>query len=301
MGNPMLRPLFFQGPGPDTEALNAGSPADDVRLHAPRLQQAAARIAALRGLDEAADHASAVVRAFLPDVLYLRPGEPARFEPGAGNGRALHDDAFGIALSVVNGGPLGGSVSPHPVVADFPHLAPAGTDDLPALLELFGLRQPAPEPVPAASSRPLAIREARPVDRAVLPDIWLRSVRATHTFLTEDEIQALLPFVREELSGDELELWVLADDGDSAVGFMGLADAKVEALFLDPDQRRRGGGRALIDHAQRLRGTLSVDVNEQNPEAIRFYEAVGFETVSRSPVDDAGRPYPVLRMRQRAA
>jgi hypothetical protein len=142
MGNPMLRPLFFGAPGPDAESLNAGSPADDVRLHAERLRQAAATIAGLRGSEDLG-HAAAVARAFLPDVLYVRPGQAARYEPGAGNGRGLHDDAFGIALSLVHGGPLGGTPSPHPVVAAFPHLPPSDHQDRPALMDLFGLRRPA--------------------------------------------------------------------------------------------------------------------------------------------------------------
>lgn len=139
MGGPMLRPLFFT-PGPDTEALNAGSPADDVRLHGDRLLEAAAKLALQRGGVDAAEHAATVASAFLPDVLRFRPGQPARYEPGSGNGRGLHDDAFGAAVSAFNGSSLGRSASPHPVVADFPHLAAAGDDDLVPLLELFGIR-----------------------------------------------------------------------------------------------------------------------------------------------------------------
>ena len=144
----------------------------------------------------------------------------------------------------------------------------------------------------------MAIREAVAADRDELVDIWLRSVRATHTFLTQDDIHALLPLVREELGGEELELWVLTDGDGRSIGFMGLSAATVEALFLDPDHRRRGGGRMLLEHARQRYGPLTVDVNEQNPEAVRFYEALGFAIVSRSPVDDAGRPFPVLHMRQ---
>ena len=141
MGNPMLRPLFFGTPGPDTESLNAGSPADDVLLHRPRIEQAVARIASLRRLPDAAGHASTVTRAFLPDVLYLQPGQPARYQPGAGNGRGLLDDAFGIALSLFHGSALGNTTSPHRDVPEFPHLAPADRRDLPALMDLFGLRR----------------------------------------------------------------------------------------------------------------------------------------------------------------
>ena len=145
----------------------------------------------------------------------------------------------------------------------------------------------------------MTIREAVPGDGDTLVAIWLRSVRATHTFLTEDDIQSLLPFVREELgTPSELELWVLCDDAGEAIGFTGLVGADVAALFLDPSHRRRGGGRMLVDHAARLKGALTVDVNEQNPEAVRFYEVLGFEPVGRSAVDDAGRPFPILHMKQ---
>jgi putative acetyltransferase len=145
----------------------------------------------------------------------------------------------------------------------------------------------------------MTIREALPSDRETLVTIWLRSVRATHTLLSEDDIQSLLPFVREELRGQSgLELWILVADASAVIGFLGLSGSDVAALFLDPDYLRRGGGRMLLAHARRLKGALSVDVNEQNPEAVRFYESSGFETVGRSPVDDAGRPFPILHMRQ---
>jgi len=144
----------------------------------------------------------------------------------------------------------------------------------------------------------MMIRQASPADRDELVDIWLRSVRETHGFLKETDIHALLPLVRQELGGNDLEIWVLTSQEGRSIGFMGLSGAKVEALFLDPDHRRRGGGRLLLDHARRRRGALSVDVNEQNPEAVRFYEALGFTIMDRSPVDDAGRPFPVLHMQQ---
>ena len=38
-------------------------------------------------------------------------------------------------------------------------------------------------------------------------------------------------------------------------------------------------------------------MNEQNPQAAGFYEHMGFVVEGRSPVDDAGRPFPLLHMR----
>ncbi len=138
------------------------------------------------------------------------------------------------------------------------------------------------------------IRAATPDDRDTLTELWLRSVRATHTFLTEDDIQRLLPLVRNEALA-ALEVWVLEKDG-RPVGFSGLAGNKLEGLFLDPAHIGRGGGRRLVEHARRLKGPLTVDVNEQNPTAVQFYLALGFRVVGRSPVDTGGRPFPLIHM-----
>ena len=141
------------------------------------------------------------------------------------------------------------------------------------------------------------IRRGMPADLDALLDIWLRSVRATHTFLSEDDIQFLLPLVRDCLTSGELEVWVLCSETGALMGFMGLSRSKMEALFLAPEFHRRGGGRRLVRHAQELRGELTVDVNEQNPAACRFYEACGFVVEGRSELDSTGRPFPLLHMR----
>lgn len=79
---------------------------------------------------------------------------------------------------------------------------------------------------------------------------------------------------------------------------MGLAGDDIAALFLEPARRGQGGGSRLVAHAQGLRaGHLTVDVNEQNPAARGFYEALGFIVVGRSPLDD-GRRFPLLHMRR---
>lgn len=141
------------------------------------------------------------------------------------------------------------------------------------------------------------IRRSVPTDREALVDIWLRSVQATHSFLTEQDIQSLLPPTRAYLTSDEPELWVLCSNTEEVMGFMGLSEGKIDALFLAPEFQGRGGGRQLVQYAQQLQGNLTVDVNEQNPAARRFYEACGFVVEGRSELDDAGRPFPILYMR----
>jgi len=145
-------------------------------------------------------------------------------------------------------------------------------------------------------SKNLTIRAAQPSDYSRLVDIWLASVRATHTFLSEQEIQELLPLVKEQAL-PALELWVLLS-GEEIIGFAGLSDNNLEALFLHPAHFGKGGGKMLVNHARQLKGSLVVDVNEQNPDAVKFYESVGFEIVGRSETDSGGRPYPILHMKE---
>lgn len=51
------------------------------------------------------------------------------------------------------------------------------------------------------------------------------------------------------------------------------------------------------NHAGKL-PAIAVDVNEQNPSAVRFYERMGFRTFRRDSTDDQGNPFPILRMKR---
>lgn len=142
----------------------------------------------------------------------------------------------------------------------------------------------------------MIIRQATNADHPLLLDIWLRSVRATHHFLQESDITALLPQLRD-IYLPAVELWVAVDAQDRPLGFIGLNEKHVEMLFIEPDLRGKGIGRALLDHARRSRNEISVDVNEQNPEAVGFYLHYGFVQTGRSPLDGEGRPFPLLHLK----
>jgi putative acetyltransferase len=52
----------------------------------------------------------------------------------------------------------------------------------------------------------------------------------------------------------------------------------------------------LLKYAIEKLGANTVDVNKQNPLAVGFYQHMGFVITSRSPLDDMGKPFPILHM-----
>jgi hypothetical protein len=141
IGQAMLRPLFFNSPDAESETLNAGAPSTDKDAHGKRIRRIASTAARLAGLPDPDAHAEQVEMAFLPDVVSYQPGQPAAFEPGGGNGRALDDDAFDIAVAVLAGSELGDASVPRPATPEFPYLSAPQPAELPALADLFGLRE----------------------------------------------------------------------------------------------------------------------------------------------------------------
>jgi hypothetical protein len=142
IGQAMLRPLFFNPPDTEAEldALNAGAPATDRDAHGQRVGRIAATAARLAGLPDPEGHAARVAAAFLPDVVGYRPGRPARFYPGDGNGRALGDDAYDIAVAVLVGSTLGNAAAPRQATPAFPFLSAPQPAELPPLADY--LRSP---------------------------------------------------------------------------------------------------------------------------------------------------------------
>lgn len=86
------------------------------------------------------------------------------------------------------------------------------------------------------------------------------------------------------------------DKTGAILGFIGVHETKVEMLFLLAQERRKGIGKLLLNYAIDHLDAVSVDVNEQNPQAVGFYLSMGFQCVSRSPIDDMGKPFPILHM-----
>ena len=128
-----------------------------------------------------------------------------------------------------------------------------------------------------------------------LVDLWEASVRASHDFLSEEDIQYFKPLILNTYL-DAVDLRCIRDEERRILGFSGVAEHNLEMLFIRPDQRAKGIGKALLKYAIREQEVRKVDVNEQNPKALAFYEHCGFTVQSRSEQDGSGKPYPILHM-----
>lgn len=128
-----------------------------------------------------------------------------------------------------------------------------------------------------------------------LVSLWEASVRSTHDFLMERDIDGLRPFVRMALESIPL-LWGMADRTGRWVAFMGIDGGKLEMLFVHPAVQGLGFGRRLAGMAVHDQGVRFVDVNEQNPKAAGFYQRLGFSVCGRSETDGQGNPFPLLHL-----
>ena len=126
--------------------------------------------------------------------------------------------------------------------------------------------------------------------------IWEESVRATHLFLSDAQIQQIKESVPQAL-GSVSHLIVAERERDVPIAFMGVEQNRLEMLFLSPSERGRGLGRKLLEYGIQNYDVLELTVNEQNPQAAGFYKHLGFETYMRTDCDEEGRPYPLLYMR----
>lgn len=125
--------------------------------------------------------------------------------------------------------------------------------------------------------------------------VWEQSVIATHDFLTPTDFTEIKELV-QTINFYHFQVYCLTEN-DFVIGFIGVADKKIEMLFLDPKYFGQGLGKILMNFAISELAADKVDVNEQNIKAVNFYKKFGFEIIERTEKDDQGRNYPLLRMK----
>jgi diamine N-acetyltransferase len=147
----------------------------------------------------------------------------------------------------------------------------------------------------------VSVRPARPEDLAVLAQLLDQVVLLHHTedpsqFRGPEEAQHTL-YLEERFQDPDAGVFIAEDQGVPAgVAVTVIRDAPpflnpsrfvfLENLAVAAQFRRTGVGRQLVEAAilwARARDMHELDLNvyEFNQNAIRFYEAIGFRTVSR--------------------
>lgn len=132
-----------------------------------------------------------------------------------------------------------------------------------------------------------------------LIEIWEVSVRATHHFLSENDIAFYKPIVRKYALPDVELYGIIADktkQNQKILGFIGISKDKAEMLFLRPECRHQGLGRRLVEFAMNEHKIYKIDVNEENPDALGFYQHLGYRIISRDELDGNGKPHPILHL-----
>lgn len=129
-----------------------------------------------------------------------------------------------------------------------------------------------------------------------LGEVWKKSVASTHHFLTQEDTEKLYPLVLDALKNVPFLLAAKNEQG-RLLGFMGIEEDKIEMLFIHPLAQKQGLGREFVEHAIKAYRIQFVDVNEQNPDALAFYQKMGFHQFDRSEYDDLGNHFPLLHLK----
>lgn len=130
----------------------------------------------------------------------------------------------------------------------------------------------------------------------VFLNLWENSVRATHLFLSETEIKHIKQYVPQALEGVE-HLIAAENENGETVAFMGIENTRLEMLFVNPPEIGKGIGKQLIQYGIQNYEIEEVTVNEQNPNAVGFYQHLGFKVYKRTDFDEEGNAYPLLYMK----
>jgi putative acetyltransferase len=140
----------------------------------------------------------------------------------------------------------------------------------------------------------MTIEKYRPEYREQILSVWEESVVATHDFLQDADFQSIKQLVAS-IDFTLFEVYCLVQQNE-VLGFLGISERKLEMLFLSPAYFGKGLGRQLVEFALKEGRVNQVDVNEQNIQAVQFYQKFGFQAIHRQEKDDQGLDYPILKM-----
>ncbi|MEF2783023.1 MAG: GNAT family N-acetyltransferase [Clostridium sp.] len=142
----------------------------------------------------------------------------------------------------------------------------------------------------------IEVKDKTPLLIKQLTNVWESSVKATHLFLSDNEIENIKQYVPQAFES-VAHLFIMENDNNIPIAFMGVEDGKLEMLFIKAEERGKGLGKQLLQYGIENYDVKELTVNEQNPLAKEFYEHMEFNVYHRSELDEQGNPYPILYMK----
>lgn len=88
-----------------------------------------------------------------------------------------------------------------------------------------------------------------------LLEIWEDSAKATHLFLSNEEIKDIKKYVPQALKVVS-HLVIIENENKAPIAFMGVNNTKLEMLFIKNSERRKGLGKKLLKY-----GIKNYDIN----------------------------------------
>lgn len=136
----------------------------------------------------------------------------------------------------------------------------------------------------------LTTRDAVPADAPVIRAVADRAWPAAYDGLFEPSFIELVlertydPALLARAIADPASQFLVAEDGDTVVGYLHYADGELHRLYVEPARIGTGAGRMLLDELERRLppGTEYVAlVRGGNERAVAFYLRRGFEAAER--------------------
>ncbi len=110
------------------------------------------------------------------------------------------------------------------------------------------------------------MKERTPFLSKQLIEVWEKSVRATHLFLSDNEIKDIKTYVPQAIN-EVAHLIIVENESEIPVAFMGIEEHTLEMLFITPEERGNGLGKRLMQYGMENYLIKELAVNEQNPLA----------------------------------
>ncbi|MQY42218.1 GNAT family N-acetyltransferase [Epibacterium sp. SM1969] len=125
----------------------------------------------------------------------------------------------------------------------------------------------------------MILRKAHPLDAGQIGDILHRFETETPWMPKEHTAAEILRFCDVMIDRG----WVsVAVREHKVLGFVALDGVEICSLYVAPDMRGQGVGKALLSHAKTLSPELRLHTFQANTPAQRFYQREGFREVGRS-------------------